>query len=217
MKNKKVFGFFELIFDVFYLLAGLAMAIILLSRGINPPRTLAGVMALVLIIGDGFHLIPRIGSILAKDTGPYQKALGLGKLVTSLTMTVFYIFLWHIGLTLFKPPATAFYTSLLYLLALARIVLCLFPQNQWLGARPSVKWGIIRNIPFVLEGLMVLGLFFVYRESFLPFRWLWLAILLSFAFYLPVVLWAHRKPAVGMLMLPKTCMYLWMLWLCLFL
>ena len=30
-----------------------------------------------------------------------------------------------------------------------------------------------------------------------------------FAFYLPVVLWADISPIIGMLMLPKTCMYMW--------
>lgn len=39
---------------------------------------------------------------------------------------------------------------------------------------------------------------------------MWLAILLSFAFYIPVVLWAEVSPMIGMLMLPKTCMYVWM-------
>lgn len=42
------------------------------------------------------------------------------------------------------------------------------------------------------------------------FKWMWLAILLSFLFYLPVVLWADAVPEVGMFMLPKTCMYIWM-------
>ena len=44
---------------------------------------------------------------------------------------------------------------------------------------------------------------------------MWLAILLSFAFYLPVVLWSNQNPKVGILMLPKTCAYLWMLAMCL--
>lgn len=41
------------------------------------------------------------------------------------------------------------------------------------------------------------------------------AVLLSFGFYLPVVLWSNRQPKVGMLMLPKTCCYLWLLVMCL--
>ena len=31
--------------------------------------------------------------------------------------------------------------------------------------------------------------------------------MLSFSFYIPVVLWAEVIPAIGMLMIPKTCAY----------
>ena len=41
------------------------------------------------------------------------------------------------------------------------------------------------------------------------FSYMWLAILLSFGFYIPVVLFADAVPAVGALMLPKTCAYVW--------
>lgn len=38
---------------------------------------------------------------------------------------------------------------------------------------------------------------------------MWLTIVLSFGFYIPVVLWAEVIPAIGMLMIPKTCAYVW--------
>ena len=38
---------------------------------------------------------------------------------------------------------------------------------------------------------------------------MWLTIVLSFAFYIPVVLWADVVPVIGMLMIPKTCAYVW--------
>ena len=38
---------------------------------------------------------------------------------------------------------------------------------------------------------------------------MWLAIALSFLFYIPVVLWADAMPMMGMLMIPKTCAYAW--------
>ena len=38
---------------------------------------------------------------------------------------------------------------------------------------------------------------------------MWLTIVLSFAFYIPVVLWADTVPAIGFLMMPKTCAYVW--------
>ena len=37
-------------------------------------------------------------------------------------------------------------------------------------------------------------------------------ILVSFAFYLPVILFAHPVPLLGMLMIPKTCAYLVVAW-----
>ncbi|MBO5702363.1 MAG: hypothetical protein J6S71_07985, partial [Clostridia bacterium] len=41
------------------------------------------------------------------------------------------------------------------------------------------------------------------------YRFMWLTIVLSFAFYIPVVLWADSVPAIGFLMMPKTCAYVW--------
>ena len=42
-----------------------------------------------------------------------------------------------------------------------------------------------------------------------PFRFLWLTVVLSFACYIPVVLFADAVPVVGLLMIPKTCAYVW--------
>lgn len=33
---------------------------------------------------------------------------------------------------------------------------------------------------------------------------------LSFGIYIPVVLWADAVPMIGMLRIPKTCAYVWM-------
>ena len=46
------------------------------------------------------------------------------------------------------------------------------------------------------------------------FRFMPLAVALSFSFYLPVVLFSGVAPAVGMLMIPKTMAYVWIVWMC---
>ncbi|MEG0108801.1 MAG: hypothetical protein RR705_08120, partial [Lachnospiraceae bacterium] len=103
-------------------------------------------------------------------------------------------------------------TVVIWILAIMRITLCLLPQNKWTGRPPSYKWGIYRNIPFVIMGIMVLLFFAVCGGSQLPqLRFIWLAILLSFAFYIPVVLGANKNPKLGMLMLPKTLAYVWII------
>ena len=42
---------------------------------------------------------------------------------------------------------------------------------------------------------------------------MWLAIVLSFAFYIPVVLFSGVFPPIGALMIPKTCAYVWIVWM----
>ena len=177
-------------------------------------RMLSGIMALVLVIGDSFHLIPRIRLIRTGKEQELRKKLGRGKQITSITMTVFYLILWHIGLIVFSPSNIKFVTYAVYVLAIIRIVICLLPQNKWEERYPPLTWGIWRNIPFFLQGIVVSGLFFIYRNLNLSLNLMWLAIILSFAFYLPVVIWSNKNPKIGMLMLPKTCTYLWMLFMC---
>ena len=87
----------------------------------------------------------------------------------------------------------------------------MMPQNAWLSAAAPLSWGIYRNIPFALMGLIIIVLFYksAKENNDSSFRWMWLTIVLSFAFYIPVVLWADVIPMIGMLMIPKTCAYVW--------
>lgn len=223
---KRVFGKIEAAFDIFYLVAALIIGIVLLATpsstyesGVMESsisvRLLAGIMALVLVVGDAFHLVPRITVILKDNEEKYRKQLGRGKQITSITMTIFYILLWIIGLKIYSPSDINIWSYAVYALAAVRIILCLFPGNRWLDRYPPVKWGIYRNIPFFIQGMIVAGLFFINRSAIYEFRHMYLAIVLSFLFYLPVVIWANKNPKVGMFMLPKTIMYLWILVMCL--
>lgn len=174
-------------------------------------------MALVLACGDAFHLVPRIVVIKTGREKEFSRILGRGKQIASITMTIFYVLLWQIGVEVFSPKDIIIWSYTVYILAAVRIFLCLLPQNKWAERYPPVHWGIWRNVPFFLHGMLVAGLFFVFRDAIQGLGMMWLAIVLSFVFYLPVVLWANNQPKIGMLMLPKTCCYLWLLVMCLFL
>ena len=213
---KRVFGIFEVIFDGLYLITALFLAcILLLTKSTNNVRMLAGIMALILACGDAFHLLPRMMVVITGQEERLRPALGLGKQITSITMTIFYLLLWQIGLLIFFSKNSSFWSYLVYFLAIIRVILCLLPQNNWKDRFPPVSWGIWRNIPFFLMGMVVAGLFFLHRSVVPGMNFIWLAITLSFAFYLPVVLWSNENPKIGMLMLPKTCSYLWILIMCL--
>ena len=79
------------------------------------------------------------------------------------------------------------------------------------SADAPISWGIYRNIPFALLGLLIIVLFYqsAKKHQDKAFRWMWITIVLSFGFYIPVVLWADTIPLIGMLMIPKTCAYVW--------
>lgn len=205
-------AFGETLFDVVYLVLVITVGIKMIrqSKGDRQYR-LFGIMAVTLGCGDAFHLVPRAYALCTTGLENYTAALGIGKFITSITMTVFYILLYYVWRTRYKIEGKKEITIAVYLMAALRIILCLFPQNAWTSADAPLSWGIYRNIPFAILGLIVIVLFYrsAKEHKDRDFRWMWLTIVLSFGFYIPVVLWADTVPAVGMLMILKTCAYVW--------
>ena len=202
----------ETLFDIVYLTTVIILGVIMItkSKG-NKQYRLFGIMAVVLGLGDSFHLVPRMIALCTTGLDQYTAALGIGKFITSITMTFFYLLLYYVWRIRYNIKGKAGLTLCFYLLAAVRIILCLFPQNAWTSAEAPLSWGIYRNIPFALIGVLIIVLFYQYakeRED-KSFRFMWLTIVLSFGFYLPVVLWADVNPLIGMLMIPKTCAYVW--------
>lgn len=206
----------ETIFNILYLSTVLTIGIIMI-RGAqnNKGYKLFGIMSVILGAGDAFHLIPRSYALFTTGLEANAAALGFGKLVTSITMTIFYVLLYIICRTRYKITDKKLLSNTIYLLAILRIVLCLFPQNDWLNYYQPVNWGIYRNIPFAIMGLIILILFYMEskRNNDNQFKFMWLAITLSFGFYIPVVLWAKTISWVGVLMIPKTLAYVWVVFM----
>lgn len=202
----------ETLFDAVYLISVITIGLIMIRKNShNREYRLFGIMAVVLGAGDAFHLIPRAYALCTTGLENFTTALGVGKLITSVTMTVFYILLYYVWRIRYEISGRQNITLAVYLLSALRIILCLFPQNKWLSPDAPLSWGIYRNIPFALLGLLIIVLFYKsareHRDK--DFRYMWLTIVLSFGFYIPVVLWADSIPMIGMLMIPKTCAYVW--------
>ena len=203
---------FETLFDIVYLVTVITLGVRMIrgSRG-RRQYLLYGVMAVTLGCGDAFHLIPRAVALCTTGLKDYTAALGIGKLVTSITMTVFYVLLYYVWRSRYQVSDHKGTTATVWVLALSRVALCLMPQNAWTSADAPLTWGVYRNIPFAILGALVVVLFYrsAKETQDKPFRFLWLTVVLSFACYIPVVLFADAVPAVGMLMIPKTCAYVW--------
>ena len=203
---------FETLFDIVYLVSVITLGVVMI-RGSQGRRQyfLYGMMAVVLGCGDAFHLVPRAIALCTTGLENYTAALGVGKLITSITMTLFYVLLYYVWRLRYQVNDKKELTMIVWILALLRIVLCLMPQNAWMSAEAPLSWGIYRNIPFTILGVLIVVLFYrsAKAEQDKSFRFLWLAVVISFACYIPVVLFADSVPPVGMLMIPKTCAYVW--------
>ena len=84
----------ETLFDIVYLTTVITLGILMMkgNRG-NKQYFLFGIMAVLLGLGDSFHLVPRAIALCTTGLQDYTVALGIGKWITSITMTVFYVIL----------------------------------------------------------------------------------------------------------------------------
>lgn len=203
---------FETAFDIVYLVLVITLGIRMIRGNAGRRQYLLfGIMAVTLGCGDAFHLIPRAVALCTTGLENYTAALGIGKLITSITMTIFYVLLYGVWRSRYEVTGRTGLTAAVWVLALVRIALCLMPQNAWTSAVAPLAWGIYRNIPFAILGGVIVVLFYhsARERQDRAFRHLWLTVVLSFACYIPVVLFADAVPMVGMLMVPKTCAYTW--------
>lgn len=212
--SKRIPQIGEAVFCIAYLIFDLvATALFFSHAGGNQVCLLFGVLTLVLGGGDAFHLVPRIIKAFHGDSPQVAWWAGLGLAISSITMTVYYVILFYVWKAIFPQMACpAILPVLIWTSAALRIALCLFPQNNWFKPEGNPRWGIYRNLPFAVTGLSLVVLFFLSGNTGGYGLWMMsIAIIISFACYFPVVLWAKEKPMIGMLMIPKTLAYIWMI------
>ncbi|WP_265458904.1 hypothetical protein [Enterococcus sp. HY326] len=202
----------ETIFDVCYLVGVISVGILMATKGRNESIVKKfGLMAILLGAGDSFHLVPRMYALWTTGLEANAAALGIGKFITSITMTIFYLILYYIWREYFAIKGRNGLTISMWALTIIRIALCLLPQNAWLDYQQPLLFGILRNIPFAVMGIIIIVIFAqeVKKQEDKIFRFMPLAVTLSFGFYVPVVLFSSSLPLLGMLMIPKTLAYVW--------
>ena len=200
----RIYG--ETVFDICYLITALVIGVYILFKYRNNLGRLMGTATLLLGCGDAFHLVPRVLRYFVQ--GDFTAALGVGKLVTSITMTIFYILMFYIYKNKYKVENTKKIEYSIWILSVIRIILCMLPQNNWITNDGSLMMGIIRNILFTIIGLIIIVLYYQKRKECNEFKHILINVLLSFLFYLIVVLGTTKVPILGAFMIPKTVCYI---------
>ncbi|WP_459130014.1 hypothetical protein [Guggenheimella bovis] len=197
---------FESTFDILYLVSVIYLGIKLFIVKGKEGYLLFASMAVLLGLGDAFHLVPRIISHCSESGFKgHAAALSWGQFVTSITMTLFYV-LFYFYYRLKSKDTSNTKAFLIMTLALARIIIVLLPGNKWGQMPGDYMYGIYRNIPFLILGILLILWSFKERKTE-GLKNMWWLIFLSFLFYVPVVLWSQKFPPVGALMMPKTVAY----------
>lgn len=204
----------EAVFDTCYLLFDLIAGILFFafSHG-SPLFLLYGVLTWTLCFGDAFHLVPRVLRAVKGSSEKMERQLGIGLQISSITMTIFYILLLYIWKqTFYEMTAPVMLEILIWVSAAVRIVVCMLPQNNWCGKEGNRKLSVIRNAIFAVTGICVIVLYVMSGNTYgYHMTRMAAAIVVSFGCYLPVTLLSKKMPKIGMLMIPKTCAYVWMI------
>ena len=204
----------EAVFDTCYLLFDLIAGILFFafSHG-SPLFLLYGILTWTLCFGDAFHLVPRVLRAVKGSSEKIERQLGIGLQISSITMTIFYILLLYIWKqTFYEMTAPVMLEILIWVSAAVRIAVCMLPQNNWCGEDGNLKLSVIRNAVFAVTGICVIVLYVMSGNTYgYHMTRMAAAIVVSFGCYLPVTLLSKKMPKIGMLMIPKTCAYVWMI------
>ena len=205
----------EVAFNISYLLVvwGLVAVMTLRRAEVAPQdRKLASRVRwafALLALGDTGHVGFRVVAYALGGLEANPVLVGMGAMSTAFTVTVFYMLvldMWRIRFN--RSLGVAGW--LLLAAGVVRLVIMTLPQNQWQLVVPPYGFSLLRNAFLVIQGLGVLAL--ILRDAGpvkdRTFQWIGAMIILSFAFYTPVILWVGAIPLLGMLMIPKTLAYI---------
>ena len=218
----------EVIFDIGYLIA-IWWLVVQMRRRLPQVQEadrdtahLVMMAFMLLALGDTGHVGFRVVAYALGGTAPVTftfagssfSLLGLGTLMTAITVTLFYVLMVAIWRARYHKSYGPF-EGLLFAAALIRLLFLAVPANQWNSPVPPQPWSLIRNIPLLVQGLGVAYLFLrdARANDDRPFWWMGIMILVSYACYTAVVLFVQQVPLIGLLMIPKTVAYLIMAWL----
>jgi hypothetical protein len=212
----------EIIFNISYLVVVWGLVLVMWKRRneLDPEARHQANLVIaafgMLALGDTGHVGFRVwayilGSLESQVQffGRLLNLTGVGALMTAITVTIFYLLMLELWRVRFQQTY-GWFEYMLILAAGIRLVLMVFPANDWGSTVPPQPWSIIRNIPLMVQGL---GLaYLILRDATArhdrTFIWVGVSILVSYACYAPVIFFVQRVPLIGMLMIPKTVAYL---------
>ncbi len=166
---------------------------------------------IALFIGDLGHVGARLVALFSGNVDLNYIVLGIGTLLESVGLIFLFMFFtdaWRVHFDLQK----SLLFKVLIGVGIVGLIIFVFPQNQWTAQTAPYEWQLIRNIPWVIQGVVLSFLIFRDAKAVGDKQLIRIGIYIftSFFFYTPVLFFGKLAPWLGMLMIIGTVIY--MLW-----
>lgn len=183
----------------------------------NDPKQIAKMLMIgffLLALGDTGHVGFRVVAFALGGLETNALLVGLGALSTAITVGFLYMIILEVWRKQFDKPKNLIYWILL-ITGIIRLVIFIFPQNNWGNVVPPFGFSIARNIPLMIQGIGVAILILkdANKTNNRVFKQFAYCIFVSYLFYTPVIFFVQILPVIGMLMIPKTLAYMAMAWI----
>ena len=207
----------EITFNVIYLIY-ICVIVILMSKNmknvdqkeIKTARRIR-LAFIALFIGDLGHVGARLIAFFSGEVEFNYAILGIGTLFEMVGLTFLFLLFTDAWRVQFNLPKNLVFKVLVGI-GIVGLIIFAFPQNQWTAQSAPYEWLVIRNIPWLIQGVVLSIL--IYRDAKAvddkKIVKIGIYIFVSYFFYMPVIFFGEIAPMLGMLMIIGTIIY--MLW-----
>ncbi|MBY8992590.1 MAG: hypothetical protein KGD58_17730 [Candidatus Lokiarchaeota archaeon] len=207
----------EITFNVIYLIY-ICVIVILMSKNMNKVNQeelraakRIRLAFLALFIGDLGHVGARLIAFFSGEGEMNYVILGIGTLFEMVGLIFLFMIFTDAWRVQFNHPKILLYKVLIGI-GIIGLIIYVFPQNQWIAQSAPYEWLVIRNIPWLIQGIALSLL--IYRDAKAvddkKLVRIGIYIFISYFFYMPVIFFGEIAPMLGMLMIIGTVVY--MLW-----
>ncbi len=207
----------EMTFSVIYLVY-ICVIVILMSKNIKnvnqkeiPTAKRILLAFLALLIGDLGHVGARLIDFISVEVETNYFILGIGSLFEMVGLIFLFMLFTDAWRVHFDRPKNLLFKVLIGI-GIVGLIIFVFPQNQWTAQSSPYEWVVIRNIPWLIQGVALSIL--IYRDAKAvddkKLVRIGIYIFISYFFYMPVIFFGELVPMLGMLMIIGTIVF--MLW-----
>ena len=207
----------EITFSVIYLIY-ICVIVILMSKNMKEVNQKEIVTAkrirlafIALFIGDLGHVGARLIVFFSGEGEMNYAILGIGSLLEAVGLIFLFMFFTDAWRVQFNHPRNLMF-KVLIAIGIVGLIIFVFPQNQWTAQSAPYELLVIRNIPWLIQGIVLSILIFRDAKAVNDKQLVRIGIyiFISYFFYMPVIFFGEIAPMLGMLMIIGTVVY--MMW-----